>query len=78
MERTEETLKRAAELLTFMRSDILEQKLLAAKEIPFISQQIGPERTIKELLPFLPGMISFSNFSYVLLIICLRVLWWGG
>ena len=58
MSRTEETLTKAADFISMMRSSLPEQKLIAAKQIPFIAEQIGPERTVNELLPFLPGMLS--------------------
>ena len=52
------TLTKAADFISMMRSSLPEQKLIAAKQIPFIAEQIGPERTVNELLPFLPGMLS--------------------
>ena len=55
MSRAEDNLNKAAKLLTDMRSSVFEEKLAAVQQIPFIADQIGPERTVNELLPFLPG-----------------------
>ena len=62
MDRSEESLERAAQLLLYMRSSDPDQKLTAAREIPFISEQIGPERTVNEFLPFLSGMRACSSY----------------
>lgn len=54
--KTKVDLQRAADLIKSLSSNDSEQKFVAAQNIPFIAQQIGPVRTVNELVPYLPGI----------------------
>ena len=53
---SQSNLRKAAEILESMQQKDLSLKLAGAQQIKFIAEQIGPERTVNEFLPFLPGL----------------------